>query len=75
MRRVLISVFLVAVLAGICLAAIDQQTPPATAGAPAEALAEADSADRSSWGRTTNPPSPIHRPASTRSAITFLTAS
>ena len=33
MRRVLIFVFLVAVLAGICLAANDQQTPPATAGA------------------------------------------
>src|ERR1039457_6276494 len=42
---------------------------------PGEALAEADSADRSSWARTTNPPSPIHRPASTRSATTFLTAS
>jgi len=33
MRRVLTLVFLLAVLAGICLAAIDQQTPPATAGA------------------------------------------
>jgi enterochelin esterase-like enzyme len=33
MRRVLTFVFLVAVRAGICLAAIDQQTPPATAGA------------------------------------------
>ena len=33
MRRVLIFAFLLAVLAGICLAASDQQTPPATAGA------------------------------------------
>ena len=33
MRRVLTFVFLLAVSAGICLAAVDQQTPPATAGA------------------------------------------
>ena len=33
MRRILTFVFLLAVSAGICLAASDQQTPPATAGA------------------------------------------
>src|ERR1039457_6486476 len=33
MRRVVTSVFLLAVLAGICLAASEQQAPPATAGA------------------------------------------
>jgi len=33
MRRILTFVFLLAVPAGICLAASDQQTPPATAGA------------------------------------------
>ena len=42
---------------------------------PAEALQEADSADRSSRARTTSPPSPIRPPGSMSSVTTSLTAS
>src|ERR1022692_3792225 len=49
MRRVLIFAFLLAVLAGICLAASDQQTPPATAGATPQTAGRA--AGRGGFGR------------------------